>query len=86
MLTTLHKAYATIGAIRLAQDDHFQKLLYDVLIKLLCPLAAQNEREAEDEFGFILHKVMDKCILSGYQKFCTQPAAIQCGHARAARR
>ena len=40
------------GATKLAQDDHFRKLPCDMLIKLLFQRAAQNEREAEDEFGF----------------------------------
>ncbi len=52
VLTSLHKTYAASGTIKLAQDDHFKKLLCDALIKLLCQFAAQNEREAEDEFGF----------------------------------
>jgi hypothetical protein len=50
VLTSLHKTYAASGTIKLAQDDHFKKLLCDALIKLLCQLAAQNEREAENNF------------------------------------
>jgi hypothetical protein len=52
VLTSLHTIYAMSGTTKLAQDDHFKKLLCDVLIKLLCRLAAQNEYEAEDEFRF----------------------------------